>query len=367
MKQVLVIRLRSIGDTVLATPSLIALKRFLPHAKVDILLEDWVAPLLDGFDAVEGVITVGKGALAKLRTARDIRRRKYDVVINLHGGTTATFFTFLSGARHRIGYSYYQYPFLYNHLLSSSSDFWKAEQTHSAEQQLALLGFVGVPVEDRPRSRLVVTNSAVESLEKKFHEKTQGSKGGFDSQPVSEITEQVRTTCVSGWLGIGDFALFHPAAAFATKQWAAENFARVAEYLYDHGLKTVAVAARNERAVLEKMAARSGVPVLTFDDLTLPEITALASKARLFVGNDSGIAHIAAAVNTPAVVIFGSSNIHHWRPWTDAPSEIVYEKLPCQPCPGYECKEFGDPKCILSVQPESVFAAIDKVLDANKL
>lgn len=345
VRRVLVVRLRSIGDTVLATPSLIALKRFLPHAEVDILLENWVAPLLDGFDAVDGIVTVGEGTAARFRAAREIRRRKYDVAINLHGGTTATFFTFLSGALHKIGYSYYQFPFLYNHLLSSSSDFWKAEHTHSAEQQLALLGFVGVPVGDRPRSRLVVTNSAVGSLKKKFHAKPQSRK--------EEIIS-------------GEFVLMHPAAAFATKQWATKHFARTAEFLYERGLQTVAIAAAHEGEILEKLRSESKTPVTTFHDLTLPEITALATKARLFVGNDSGIAHIAAAVNTPSVVIFGSSNIHHWRPWTDAPNEIVYEKLPCQPCPGYICAEFGDPRCILSVSTESVFEAIERVLKQSE-
>src|SRR5688500_12565292 len=114
VKRVLVVRLRSIGDTVLATPSLIALKRFLPDAQIDILLEDWVAPLLDGLDAMDNVITVGKGSTDRLKTAWQIRRNGYDVVFILHGGTTSTFFTRATGARHRVGYANYQYPFLYN-------------------------------------------------------------------------------------------------------------------------------------------------------------------------------------------------------------------------------------------------------------
>lgn len=159
----------------------------------------------------------------------------------------------------------------------------------------------------------------------------------------------------------------HPAAAFATKQWPTENFVRTAEFLAKKSLQIVAIAAKHESSVLEKLTAESQVPIVTFDDLTLPEITALASKASIFVGNDSGIAHIAAAVNTPSVVIFGSSNRNHWRPWTDAPNEIIYEEFPCQPCPGYECKEFGDPKCILSVRPEAVFNAIEHILNAGGL
>ena len=120
--RVLLVRLRSIGDTVLATPSLIALRRFLPEAQIDILLEAWVAPLLNGFDAVHNVLTVGEGHASRLKTAREVGRNKYDVVFNLHGGTTATFFVRASGARHRVGYSHYKYKFLYNHLLSSASD-----------------------------------------------------------------------------------------------------------------------------------------------------------------------------------------------------------------------------------------------------
>jgi len=80
--RVLVVKLRSIGDTVLSTPSLIALKRFLPNAEIDILLEDWVAPLLVGSDAVDNVLAVGNGLADRLNTGRELRRRHYDVVFN---------------------------------------------------------------------------------------------------------------------------------------------------------------------------------------------------------------------------------------------------------------------------------------------
>lgn len=340
--RVLVVKLRSIGDTVLSTPSLIALRRFLPNAKIDILLEDWVAPLLEGHDAVDNVISVGKSSVERGRIAWKLRRQRYDVAVNLHGGTTATFFTRASGAGHRVGYSYYQYSFLYNHLLSSAIDFWQQEKAHSAEQQLALLGSVGVPVEDRPKSSLNVTDKASRSVEVKLSESA------------------IRNPQSS-------FALMHPGTAFFTKQWPVENFARTAEYLAEKGLHAVAIASKPESETLKQLIAASKVPVTAFDDLTLPDITALASKARIFVGNDSGIAHIAAAVNTPSVVIFGSSNRDHWRPWTDAPNEIVYEEFACQPCPGYTCEVYGEPRCIQRIRPEAVFAAIERVLNTSSL
>jgi lipopolysaccharide heptosyltransferase II len=338
VRRILVVRLRSIGDTVLATPSLTALKRFLPNAKVDVLLEGWVAPLLDGFDDVDDVLATDASAVARLATARELRRRKYDVVFNLHGGTTATFLTVASGARYRVGYKTYQYAFLHNLLIGSPADFWKRDRVHSVEQQLALLGSVGVPVSSDAATKLVATPAAIESIDGRLGAAA-GKRGGF-----------------------GRFALLHPAAAFATKQWPAQYFARTADFLSAKGIAAIAIAGRNERQVLAELSELSPAPVLTLDDLSLPEITALASRAELFVGNDSGIAHIAAAVGTPGVVIFGSSNRDHWGPWGGSASEMVFNELPCQPCPGHECKQFSEPRCILNVVPEQVFEAIERVL-----
>jgi lipopolysaccharide heptosyltransferase II len=339
VKRVLVVRLRSIGDTVLATPSLIALKRFLPDAQIDILLEDWVAPLLGGFDSVDNVIAVGKGPTHRLKTAWQIRRNNYDVVFDLHGGTTSTFFTRATGAAHRVGYANYQYSAAYNHLLSSSSDFWQQEKTHSAEQQLALLGFVCVPVEDKPKSRLTVSEDAVNSLRE---------KSLLRQFEISDLKSQI--------------ALIHPAAAFKTKQWPLERFARTVEFLHQRGMTVVAVAARNEKEILEELKNESKAPIITFDDLTLPEITALATRAKLFVGNDSGIAHIAAAVKTPTVVIFGASNIDHWHPWTDSPNAVVYSEAACEHFKGKPTAGTEEPKCIRCVTVESVTDAAEQML-----
>ncbi len=337
VRKVLVVRLRSIGDTVLATPSLIALRRFLPDARIDILLEDWVAPVLAGFEAVDNVLTVSKNTKDRIELARKLRREKYDVAFNLHGGTTATFLIRAGGARHRVGFENYQYSFLYNHLSPSPVEFWKRDKIHSAEQQLALLGFVGVPVADKPKTHLAVTENSLAKIN-------------------ARLDSRIKTQ-------ESNFALFHPVAAFDTKQWATENFARIAEFLNEKDFQTVAVGTKKERDVFNKLKQISKVPIIIFDDLTLPEITALASRSKLFVGNDSGIAHIAAAVKTPAVVIFGSSNRNHWQPWTDSPFEIVFREMPCQPCAGYVCKEFDQPQCILDISVQSVERAIEKILD----
>jgi heptosyltransferase-3 len=212
---------------------------------------------------------------------------------------------------------------------------WGQQKTHSVEQQLALLGWTGVPVTDRPPTRLGVTPRA-----------------------EAEISHRLSAAGLEG----RKFAVVHPAAAFATKQWATDRFARVVEFLAERGYATVSVAAQHDTAVLNELASEASVRVVCFN-LSLPEVTALLARAQLFVGNDSGIAHIAAAVATPSVVIFGSSNQAHWRPWATAPAEVVFEEMPCQPCHGYFCEKFEQPECILRVPVTRVTAAIDRVLN----
>src|SRR5215210_5396844 len=222
VERVLVVRLRSIGDTVLATPSLRALRRFLPRARIDVLLEDWVAPLLEGYGEVDRVVTVRrKSQSSRLAVARRLRAEGYDVAYNLHGGSTAALLVRASGARHRVGYADYAYASLHNHAAPPSAELWGREKTHSAEQQLALLGWTGVPVTARPASRLAVTPEAAGTVARRLREEARLADGRR-------------------------FALVHPAAAFETKTWAAENFARVVEHLASRGLATVAVAARGE-------------------------------------------------------------------------------------------------------------------------
>lgn len=337
VRSVLLVRLRSIGDTVLTTPSLFALKRFLPGARVDILLEDWVAPVLEGFPYVDNVITLRRDSTAsRALVAKQLRSLRYDVAYNLHGGTTAGLLVRASGAKRRVGLTTYQYGRLYTHLAPSPLLLWKRDTTHSVEQQLALLGWTGVPVTDRPPTQLAVMEHAAAS--------------------ISARLQKAR------WNGQQPLAVIHPAAAFATKQWAAEKFARVAEHLVARGFAVVVITAPAEAELARELGRSVSVPLIVFNDLTLPEVTALASRARLFVGNDSGIAHIAAAVCLPSVVVFGSSNTSHWRPWATAPAEVVLEEMDCQPCHGYYCEKFAQPECILRVPAERVISVVDRVL-----
>ena len=101
---------------------------------------------------------------------------------------------------------------------------------------------------------------------------------------------------------------------------------------------------------------------------SLGQFAAALAGARLFIGNDSGPAHIAAALARPSVVIFGSSSSKIWGPWPRASSEssarIVQNPYDCNPCPGDRCYCYERPECILSVTLEQVETAVDQVLAA---
>ncbi|HLL77013.1 MAG TPA: glycosyltransferase family 9 protein [Pyrinomonadaceae bacterium] len=341
VRRVLVVRLRSIGDAVLATPALHALRRFLPHAEIDLLLEDWVAPLLENSPDVDRVVTVERDSLkSRIAVWRTLRAARYDVAYDLHGGSTASLLTWASGARHTVGYASYGHARLLKHTAPPSSGLWGRDRIHSAEQQLGLVGWTGVPVTDLPVSRVSVSEEA-----------------------RSRVAERLRLAGIHAGRPV---ALFHPAAAFATKTWDSAHFARVADRVSEQGFAVVAVAAPHEAEVLSALSSAARRPLVTFDDLPLPELAALAERAGLFVGNDSGVAHIAAALGVPSVVVFGSSNVTHWRPWTRAPSEVVREELPCAPCPGYTCSEFAQPECIRRVPAERVMDAVGRVLAASE-
>src|SRR5690349_5727763 len=239
VRKVLLIRLRSIGDTVLATSSVNALRRFLPNVEIDMLVEDWVAPVLAEHPGLSRIIRLeGNSLAARGRIARAIRATGYDVVYNLHGGTTATLLARASGARHRVGYASYQYAQLHNHQAPSSSTLWGQEKTHSAEQQLALLGWTGVPVTDRPATQLAITKTASIGIE-----------------------ERLRKAELEG----KTLALIHPAAAFETKQWSAANFGRVVEYLDKAGFASVAIVGPGQDKVLDELKRNCSARLTTFD------------------------------------------------------------------------------------------------------
>ncbi|MBZ5515361.1 MAG: glycosyltransferase family 9 protein, partial [Acidobacteriia bacterium] len=160
------------------------------------------------------------------------------------------------------------------------------------------------------------------------------------------------------------YAVLHPTALYATKQWAPEKFAALGGYLErERGLRVVYSCGPGEEVALTSVQQAAGAVIRRLEGPKLGNFLAALAGARIFIGNDSGPAHMAAAVGRPGVVIFGSSSSPLWGPWRPrAPWRIVQNPYDCNPCPGDRCYRYDRPECILSVTFEQVRSAAEEIL-----
>ena len=357
--RLLVVRLRSIGDIVLMTPALRLLKQWRPDLKLSVLVESRFEPLIEANPDIDETIPLDReqagdfGWRTRLHRVREIRRGGFSVSMNLHGGPTSALLVGASGARWRVGFAHYPNLFLYNLRVPDARRILGQETVHTAEHQASAFFWMGLPRQEVPRPRLTIRPEWKESVALRL------SQSGLNPQKP--------------------YAVVQPTALFATKQWAPEKFARVGEYLErGKGLEVIYTCGPGEGSTLDaversmKQSASLSIgqvprrPMRRLEDLEMGELVALLEGAKLFVGNDSGPAHIAGALGLPVVVIFGSSNSRIWRPWRAA-AHIVQNPYSCNPCPGDRCYQLAEPECILSVTEAQVRQAVDTALDQTPI
>jgi len=260
--RIAILRLRSLGDCVLTTPALDILKRYRPDLRLAIFVENRFREIFEGNpDLAE----IHPPELAWLRRFRP------QLCLNLHGGTRSAWMTELSGARYRAGFGHYRQQFVYNVPIPRAQAILHVDRTvHTAEHLASAIFFLGAPVGEIPRAKLVP---------------------GGGTPPTPEPA----------------YAVIHAVAATPEKTWAAEHFLAIADHLTQSGLSPVFIGAGDDDLA----------PFRQFRTLrsSLSEIKRLLASAALFVGNDSGPAHMAAAFGLPSVVIFGPSDPAIWGPW----------------------------------------------------
>jgi ADP-heptose:LPS heptosyltransferase len=342
--RILLIRLRSIGDVVLLTPALHLLKTWRPDLVTCVLVEARFRELLEGNPDVDEILSPGEGfikAASRLRAARALRREEFAVCLNLHGGPTSRFLTRLCRARTKVGFEHFRSPRHYQILIPDPCLILHRPMLHTVEHQACAFFYLGLPRQEIPRARIFV------SAEHMAWWKQRRARLGL--APGQE------------------YVMVHPTALYATKQWAAEKFAQLAADLdREMGLKPVFSSGPDEGAALDAIQNASGFAIRRLESSSLGQLAAALSEARLFVGNDSGPAHMAAALSRPLVVIFGSSSSAIWGPWprqsSDPAARVVQNSYECNPCPGDRCYRFERPECILSVSLEQVKSAVEGVL-----
>ena len=234
----------------------------------------------------------------------------------------------MSGARIRVGFEHFRSSRQYQILVPDARIILNQPTIHTAEHQACAFFYLGLPRQEIPRARIFVRDKHKAWWEQR--------RAGLGLAPGDE------------------YVMIHPTALYATKQWAAEKFAQLAAALeQEMGLKPVFSCGPGEGAVLDAVQNASSSPIRRLEDMRLGQFAAAFSGARLFVGNDSGPAHMAAALSRPLVVIFGSSSSTIWGPWprqpSNPPAQVVQNFYECNPCPGDRCYRFERPECILSV------------------
>ena len=341
--RLLIVRLRSIGDIVLLTPALHLLKNWRPDLRVSVLLETGFRELLEGNPDVDEILQLEDGAgwqkvTSRLQMVHELRRRQFAVCLNLHGGPTSAYLTAASGARWKLGFHHFRTRWVYHSLVPDARGFLGQEDVHAAELQAAALFWFGLPRAEVPAAWL-----AVSSAHAAWWRDKRAQIGIAPHQ---------------------DYALLNPAARLATKQWPAERFAQVGAYLQQElGLLPLYQGGPGESSVLDAVEHAAGTSILRLEDASLGQLAAALEGARLFAGNDSGPAHMAAALRRPSVVIFGSMSPKIWGPWPPSgPGRYVQNPFDCNPCPGYQCHRFDRPECILSVTVAQVVATIKSAL-----
>lgn len=383
-KRILVVKLADLGDALLATPALARLRRALPETEIEVLTTAaGAAAFRHTGDLVDAVLTFDKAAfdrplaallrpLAPLRLGRRLRRRRYAAVLLLHslatryGALKHAGLVLSCGAPVRVGPA-----------RADSRRAWFL--SHRAPDP----GFDGAHVVEthwRAAGRLLQALGQ-EAAEGSALGAAAPAIGGPVFLPGPEAEARARALLEAAPAG-GPWVAIHPGSgAFSpARRWRPEGFRAVADALAQAGARIVLVGTEADREPLLDGAARGAGWLDLIGRTELGTLAAVLARARLLVANDSGVGHLAAAMGTPVVAVFGPSNPVAWGPWwpgfdaegrpASSPHRVVALDLPCRPC-FYVGHRVGSPAgcpsrdCLAWLPPERVIAAaLDLLADA---
>jgi len=338
-KRILVIRLDRIGDVVLSTPVVQALREAYPHALIAMMVRPACRELVEGNPHLNDVLLYDKdGAqrsiLATVRFARRLRRVDFDTALVLHPTHRAHWIPWLAGIPTRIGYDRKS-----DWLLTHRVPHRKQEGAqHEARYALEMLRVFGLePPAPQPLIRVrPEAASRVASLWR---------QAGFAS---SEIV-----------------AAIHPSASCVSKRWMPQRFAEVADRLIEQTKsRIVLVAGAEDRAFAQAVEqAMRHPPMNLAGHLSLGELAALLQRCQVLISNDSGPVHIAAAVGCPVVAIFGRNqrglSPQRWGPLGER-HVILHKDVGCVTCLAHECDIAF--RCLTSLSVDEVYEAAARVI-----
>jgi heptosyltransferase-1 len=326
--RVLIVRLGSLGDIVHGLPVAAALRAAWPRAHLAWLAERPYAHLLALVPAVdEAILLEGGTPRAWLQAIRAVRRQRYEVALDLQGLLKSAVLARASGAARVVGFA----------------------PEHLRERAAA--PFYTETVDPGPGGHVVFKNLAIlRAL-------------GVDDPPLDFPIRETASTAlaeVRRRLGSTPFVLVNPGAAWPNKRWPPDRFGAVATYLGErHGLSSIVLWGPGEAALAEAVAESARGFAHVAPPTSLADLVALARAATLMISGDTGPYHLAAAVGTPTVGLFGPTDPHRNGPWSPD-DEAVSAFLACE-CP-YERRCEARVWCLGTVRVDEVTAAIDQRL-----
>ena len=293
--RILVVRTDRIGDVILTTPALTALRKAMPDSKIDLLVAPLTKSLVEKNPCINEILIddkkgVHKGLFGFFRLIKDIRARKYDLVINFHTKRRTNVLCFFAGIPARLGYKNNKFGFLLNRQVKDERAKGKK---HEAQYCLDLLNEIGI-----------------KEQELDLHV-------SIDMESENWFTDYYHLRNIDG---PNQLVVFHPGASDPSKMWPAEYFAQLADVLISqHNMKIVIVGEEKlEGQARIILNGREDHVVNLVGKTTVSQLVSVFNHVRLVVSNDSGPVHIAAALGTPVVSIFTRNqpgiNPCRWRP-----------------------------------------------------
>lgn len=352
--KILLIRLRLIGDVVFTTPIPRALKRAFPGSRISYLVEEAAAPVIARNPHIDDLVVIRRTRGARrvaddLRLAARLRRARYDLVIDLHGGPRSSWLAFASGARQRIGYQVQGRSWMYTTAVERPREL---RARHSVVNQWDLLE----AIHGWPEGAADPARDAVDMP--------------LDPDADANIA---RRLAQHGITGAHEVIVAHVSAGNPFRRWPEPAFTSVLAALAgaDARRRVIVSSGPSDRGAADRIvaAARTALGpdagrIVEFGEFDLAELRALIGRSRLFIGGDTGPLHIAATTRTPVVGLYGPTLPARSAPWRDPAIPTIsvdVAGLTCRPCEQRECAP-GDFRCLTTLQPADVISAAEEAL-----
>ncbi|MBW1714239.1 MAG: glycosyltransferase family 9 protein [Deltaproteobacteria bacterium] len=342
--RILLIQLGDVGDLVLTTPTMKTLRENCPRSEIFVFVREDTRELAEGCPWVDGVISVNKGnrnLREEIAYQRDflaaLRRKRFQLTIDLRAGTRGAIVSYLSGAKVRIGrYSDDGTLWrnrLFTHLIRPENELEQYSSLHS----LNILAPLELEVKDTSLALVVTPEKEKSALEILRREKVPSDK------PILAL---------------------HPFSRWRYKEWLTENYIRLINHIGSrYPVAIIVTGAPEERDRVSEIVSGSSADAYNFAGKTsLGELPAVLKKCGLLIGIDSAAMHIAAAVGIPTITIFGPSSPVSWAP-RGKKHRIIQKDLLCVPCRQKGCNNSEVSRCLDELEPEEVIPLVEDQLN----